>query len=52
MEKTERITVTIPKSIMNKIRQKKEKDVSLSRHVLRLLEKGLGVPDKEKKQND
>lgn len=47
MEKTERITITVPKPIMNKIRQKKEKDVSLSRSMVRILEKGLGIKEAE-----
>lgn len=47
MEKTIRITLTVPKSIKSTI-DKKRKDISLSRFVTRVLEEKFGTKEKDK----
>jgi metal-responsive CopG/Arc/MetJ family transcriptional regulator len=47
MEKTKRITVTIPKSILSRL-DKERKDTPLSRFITRKLEESLGIKEKEK----
>jgi len=49
MVKTERKTVTLPKTIISRIGKVQPKDVSFSRFIVRLLEIGLGIKEQEEK---